>query len=296
MNSKYLFIGEDLELHKGEEAKALLASTNDKEFLEDGKGVVRVPKSRWQVAQTYERKTWLEASAHASDDRNDTHAREFDDYRVLAGTDYNRAIELGCGPFTNLRVMAQKLNIERCVLLDPLIDSYLKHRHCMYANGKVRTGESRLSRALGKWKIGRAIRRVVRTFWPENLEDGLKVERRVCSSIENMPNCGTFDLVVMINVIEHCFDVELIFEKVLRLCKPGAVFVFHDRMYNANEVIEGANTRFDAGHPLRVNRDIIIAFLRKNFTTVSEKEVDVVDSIGDIDLTERGMFFIGKCR
>ncbi len=296
MDPKYLFVGKDLELHEGEDARKLLANINDVQFFESGQGVVRVPKSRWQLAQEYERHTWMDACSHAVDDRNDEHADGFDEYASLRGSVFPRAIELGCGPFTNIRVIAKYAEIKSTVLLDPLIDSYISHRNCMYVNGKIKVSESKLSVTLGRSWPGRAVRRLIRAIAPDSLIKGVPLERRIASSIEEMPDCGTFDLVIMINVIEHCFDVQTIFKKILGLGKPGSIFVFHDRLFDAVEVAEDVKTRFDAGHPLRVSGPLVIKFLEENFLPLMQREVDIVDIVGEFDLTERGIYFIGKRR
>jgi len=59
-------------------------------------------------------------------------------------------------------------------------------------------------------------------------------------------------MVVMINVIEHCFNIERIFAAIIELCRKDTVFVFHDRLYSAFRVKRSATQRFDAGHPLKV--------------------------------------------
>lgn len=296
MDSDYLYVDDDLKLYKGDAAKARLATTNDMQFIEDGKGVVQVPKSRWQLAQRYEKRTWMEASSHATDDRNEEHAANFDDYEVLRDETFSRAIELGCGPFTNLRVLGKRLRIASCVLLDPLIQSYLGHRHCTYRHGKVVVEGSRINEVLGKSKFRRAIRRLIRVARPGALEQGIPIELLVASPIEEMPDCGKFDLVVMINVIEHCYDINTIFDKVLMLCRPGTVFIFHDRLFDADEVVDEVKSRFDAGHPLRVSGHLINNFLEENFIPLMEKRMEIADTVGDIDLTENGIYYIGKRR
>lgn len=292
MSNDYLYVDENLNIYTGEDARGRVSGTNDAQFLEGEKGILRVPMSRWGTAQQYEKKTWMEQCAHAVDDRNQEHCAEFDGYRSIAGRRFPRAIELGCGPFTNLRVLGRYVEIERCVLLDPLVDTYLQHRHCSYRHGKVTTAPSALHRRLSSALALRAVRRLVRSVAPEFLEAGIPVERRFAVPIEEMQDCGTFDLVVMINVLEHCFDVERIFANVLKLCRPGTVFVFHDRLYDPAEVQRHAVTRFDAGHPLRIAGPLVIEFLEKNFTILVQRFVDVTDQVRGINLTERGLYCI----
>nr|WP_231402786.1 methyltransferase domain-containing protein [Caenimonas aquaedulcis] len=238
----------------------------------------------------------MEDAAHATDDRNDEHAASFDHYAAIAGRAFDRAIELGCGPFTNLRVLARHMSIGRCVLLDPLIASYPAHRHCTYRHGRVKVAPSGLERSLGTSLPGRALRRLVRTVRPAWLEQGIPVERKLAFPIEEMPACGAFDLVVMINVLEHCFDAPRIFEALLRISKPGAAFVFHDRLYDTGEVESESRHRFDAGHPLRIGTPVIMDFLARHFDALHQRVADVADHAHGIDLSGRGIYFIGVRR
>lgn len=296
MNDTYLYVDEDLRATVGEEARALVEMTNDAKFLEQGKGIVKVPRTRWLQAQRYEKHTWMDDGAHATDDRNEEHAEFFDQYRAIAGRTFDRAIELGCGPFTNLRVLARHVAIRTCALLDPLIASYPAHRHCTYKHGQVKIAPSRLDTALGATLPGRALRRLTRMLRPAWLEKGIPIEAALAHPIEEMPPCGTFGLVVMINVLEHCYDAERIFDNILRVCPPGSVFVFHDRLYQAGEVESETLHRFDAGHPLRIGEAVITAFLARHFDVLHERHVDVADHAHGMDLTERGVYFIGVRR
>ena len=88
---------------------------------------------------------------------------------------------------------------------------------------------------------------------PRLLIRSIPIDRLINAPIEDMWDTGQYDLVVMINVIEHCFDVERIFEFILNACRKGTFFIFHDRLYSAAQVKRRARQQFDAGHPLRVD-------------------------------------------
>jgi hypothetical protein len=152
---KYLFVDEQLRYTTGEEAARALAERSDAPFFTEGEGVLRVPKTRWQEAQRYERDTWLVANAAAADDRNHDHEAGFGGYAALAGLRFTDVIELGCGPFTNLRVIARHCTIDQCSLLDPLIEDYLHHPHCTYDRRFLTTDESGLARILRRSLPGR---------------------------------------------------------------------------------------------------------------------------------------------
>jgi SAM-dependent methyltransferase len=289
-----LFVGKDLEFVTGPEAAMLLQTTNDSAYIDQVRGVVRVSRERWNSAQKYEHNTWMVAGQEANDDRNEYHASRFDRYKNLEGASFDSAIELGCGPFTNLRVIARHCQVARCTLLDPLINEYLKHKNCAYSNGILKISNSLVSEALEKNRARRAIRRLLRATFPQLLVRGIPIERLINAPIEDIGIIGQYDMVVMINVIEHCFDVERIFASIIKLCRKGTVFVFHDRLYSAFKVKRRAMQRFDAGHPLRVEEEVILNFLETHFCRVYVRRSVVEDEYAGIDLTENGIYFIGR--
>lgn len=292
-DSKFLYVDENLHFVTGNEAARALQEHSDAAFLDPGKGVLRVPKERWKQAQKYERDTWLVANAGASDDRNLAHEAAFGGYAVLESRTFRQAIELGCGPFTNLRIVARHCRIERCSLLDPLIREYLSHPHCTYDQRFLRIGETTFSRTLGRTSPGRAMRRVLRAVSPRLVEERVPIAQLLPMPIEEMPG-GRYDLVVMINVLEHCFDANAIFEKILSILPPGGVLVFHDKLFEPSEIEDDVRTRFDAGHPLRVGRPVIEAFVNDHFTPLYQKMQKVADEFEEIDLSREGIYFIGE--
>lgn len=294
---KYLFVDEQLRYTTGEEAARALATRSDAPFFTEGEGVLRVPKTRWQEAQHYERDTWLIANATAADDRNNDHERAFGGYEALAGRRFAHAIELGCGPFTNLRVIARHCTVSQCSLLDPLIEDYLLHPHCMYDRRFLTTGETTLARTLRTSSYpGRAIGRLLRAVAPDVMVHRVPVAELLPIPIEELSQTGRYDLVVMINVIEHCFDVTAIFEKILQILQPGGTLVFHDKLFDVAEVEEDVKRRFDAGHPLRVGRPVIESFLSEHFDESYRRIAPVEDHFEDIDLTREGIYFVGTKR
>jgi SAM-dependent methyltransferase len=292
-DEKYLFVDEQLHILKGDEAAEALREQSDAAYLDPSGGVSKVPRQRWQQAQRYERDTWMVANADASDDRNDAHLLGFDGYASLSGRTFQHAIELGCGPFTNLRLIGQHCTIERCSLLDPLITEYLNHPHCTYDRRSLWTTETGLSTTLGRTLPGRALRRLFRAVAPQMLTRRIPVSELLPMPIEEMPVRPAYDLVVMLNVLEHCYDATVIFDRILAILQPGGVFVFHDKLFTAAEAEEDVRTRFDAGHPLRVSGAFIESFLEANFTTSFIKHGVVEDSHDDHDLSRDGIYFTG---
>jgi SAM-dependent methyltransferase len=111
--------------------------------------------------------------------------------------------------------------------------------------------------------------------------------------IEEMPGSQAYDLVVMLNVLEHCYDASVIFDKILSILQPGGVFVFHDKLFTAAQAENDVQTRFDAGHPLRVGGTVIETFLETNFTPLYAKHGVVEDGFEEHDLSRDGIWFIG---
>ena len=75
---------------------------------------MKVDATRWQEAQRFERKTWMEQNLGAVDDRNEFHKQEFGGYQAIAGRTFENVIELGCGLlFTNLRLIALRSSPSR---------------------------------------------------------------------------------------------------------------------------------------------------------------------------------------
>ena len=122
----YWFVDDDWNILEGEAAKKELEKTSDAKFLTEENGITQVSRERWNIAQQFERIGWMKKKVGARSDRNIQHMADFDHYACLKGLSFKHAIELGCGPFTNLRLIGQVCRVKTCSLLDPLIESYLK--------------------------------------------------------------------------------------------------------------------------------------------------------------------------
>lgn len=286
-----LFIDEQRKVLSGQEAKAALEKVSDAGHLSVDQGIVRVPSARWQKAQAYERCYWMTSAAEACEDRNMAHAVLFDAYRTLRGRVFEHAIELGCGPFTNLRLMAGRCTIKACALLDPLVETYLAHPHCTYDRQALRA-ESALSFRLARtglfWSEGRVLN-ALRRYIP--------VQALLATSIEEMPSTVSYDLIAMINVLEHCYDAGKVLEKILSIMREGAVFVFHDRYYDHAQVADLTRNRlYDAGHPLRVERKVLDQFLGDHFEAMYRRVEHIPHVVDGMDLSHDAVYFIGEFR
>ncbi len=232
-----LFITPEQQVLEGKEAEHMLELCNDKRFVTD-RGIIQVDHDRWEMAQKYEKRTWMVSALHVDDDRNQEHAERFDWYRSLGCHAFKSVIELGCGPFTNLRLILPLIpSVQHVTLLDPLIQEYLNHPHSTYRN---------------KCLCNRPI-------------------ETIASSIEQFSPIQTYDMVVMINVLEHCYDIPKIFNVLLQLLAPKGIFIFADNVFRKEEIPILISNQFDSGHPIRVSEDFVTQFWDQHFHTLYQK-------------------------
>ena len=224
-----IFVNKEIEVIKGEDASRLINEKNEMKFFEDGIGIKKIDKIRWLEAQYYERKTWCNSAAKAMiTDRNEEHQKNFDYYKILPSILENdlSVIELGCGPYTNLRFILPSIrkSIDCVDLLDPLINDYmLNSPNCTYKNS-----------ILGIYQVN--------TF---------------NTSIEEFKNTRKYNLVVMINVLDHCFDMDLVFEKISDIIREDGILLLEERVYKGKDkaLKESIENTYDAGHPLRISEE-----------------------------------------
>lgn len=249
MKAKY--VDANIIVHEGKEAEKLLLEHNDSKFLSDG-GIVQISNERWKEAQSYEHRTWMIQGLGATDDHNKENIEQFDHFKVLNENVFSRAIELGCGPFTNIYWLEKLLEIKTITVLDPLLNEYLKHPK---------------NRIQLNWK-------------------------RIQSPIESFNIDIPYDLIVMINVLEHCFDIPVIFSKILQMIEPNGIFVFGDIHFDSHTIEEMSLNAYNAGHPIRIETENLYDFLGNNFKPLYRKEF--VTKIAGRDATE--IYFIGEKR
>jgi 2-polyprenyl-3-methyl-5-hydroxy-6-metoxy-1,4-benzoquinol methylase len=240
-NIEKLFIDKEIFVLKGIEAENNIREKNDSKYIEND-AILKVDKERWLDAQYYEKKTWMELNRYATDDRNNEHFQRFDGYLKLKENNkpIKRVIELGCGPFTNLRTLYTLLpNLEEIHLLDPLLNDYLNHPNCYYKNN-----------------IFKEYKTFTHSFPIEEFDTDLK-----------------FDLIVMNNVLEHCYDVTIIFEKIYNMLNENGIFIFSDVFFKSEDVHRMVHIIYDSGHPIKLSEEYMISFLSK-FETLYEKTLE----------------------
>jgi SAM-dependent methyltransferase len=208
--------------------------------MEAQSSVRSVSRERWLEAQSWERELW-ESSAQRKgwrraawpvlkpvlravgwkrawgDDWNHWWAERFDHYSFLPD-DLGDYIEVGCGPYTNSRLIMPGRTARRVVCSDPLADTYLQ--------------------LTDRW-LSMAHRKGL-----------IEVDNH---PIEDLPFApGSFDVVVMNNVLDHVRDADLCLERSLGLLRPGGIFVFGQDLSNDDDV---AFHPHDVGHPIRLARE-----------------------------------------
>ena len=207
---KKLFIDKNIKVIKGIKAEKLIRKKNDSIYIENN-AILKVDENRWLEAQDYEKKTWMKKGIRLSDDRNFEHFTRFDSYKSLKEINYNliKVIELGCGPFTNMRTLVPLLpKLNEIHLLDPLLNDYLSHPNCQYKDGKFGKYETKLH----------------------------------VISIEDSEINEKFDLVMMINVLEHCYNIYRIFDQITNLLDVGGIFIFSDVSAKCKKIYSRCNS------------------------------------------------------
>lgn len=293
--TKFIHVDQNINILTDEAAQEALQSENDKAFFVEKKGIIRVPVQRWELAQIAEGKHWMEKGLDISDDRNTEHYLGFDRYSVLRGRLFATGIELGCGPFTNLRIIADICQVSECTLLDPLIEDYLNHPNCAYTRTALSVENMRETLFLKRART-RLCRRfpVLRRWLQRPSSRTIPVCQILASPIEHMPTDRQYDLTILINVIEHCYEIQEIFTRILAIMKPGAVLVFHDVLYDHEKVKQSLRTHYDAAHPLQIDRQIVNRFLLDNFKPIYQNsKVCYYTFMGD-DQSYETISFIGE--
>ena len=223
----------------------------------DGASVRSVGVDRWKQAQEWELAVWRDGHEKRGwkrlvwpvvgpvlralnwrrawgDDWNHWWKERFDGYGFLPERlgDY---AELGCGPYTNTRVILEGRETTRVVCSDPLVRSYVTFRGRWlaeaYAAGRVEVDDH---------------------------------------PIEELPfPAGSFDTVVMINVLDHVRDADACLRTAVDLVRPGGYLVLGQDLSDEDDI---AAHPYDVGHPIRLRREDIDPYLEA-FETVHRRDL-----------------------
>lgn len=219
--------------------------------------VRHVSRARWQEAQQWELEFWkgaqrkhgwkrivwplaapalraLNWSRAWGDDWNRWWRDQFDGYSFLPAH-LGDCVELGCGPYTNIRLVLEGRTADRVVCSDPLVRSYLGFQ--------------------GRWLA-------------HAHEVGLvEVDDHPIEETAFPPE--SFDLVVMINVLDHVHDADACMEKAISLVREGGSFVLGQDLSDAEDL---KHHPYDVGHPIRLRREDLDPFLEP-LTTLHRRDL-----------------------
>lgn len=172
------------------------------------------------------------------DDRNYWWKEKFNNYESLP-LFFENACELGCGPYTNIRLIQENRTINYIHCSDPLAKHYIKYKHAWLAKAY----------SLGLISID-------------------------FHSAEECPyKTGYFDLTVLINVLDHVKDPMKCLNEAIRITKSGGYFVFGQDLTDDDDK-KPANP----GHPFTFRHETLESLLdqtltRIHYQLVPQKEV-----------------------
>lgn len=216
-----------------------------------------VDPNRWLSAQQWELELWkresragfrarLRALAAATgvqrlvspilgtgDDWNVWWMDHFDGYSFVPDS-LDNVLELGCGPFTNVRLILKGRRIDNVWCSDPLAREYLSLR--------------------GTWLAEAARRGVV------EIDD---------HTAEEAPfSTDQFDLVIMINVLDHVRDLNLSLRNAIRVTKPGGIFIIGQDLTNEGDIERIGD---DIGHPIRMTHEDLDVLIAPTFDPIMRR-------------------------
>jgi SAM-dependent methyltransferase len=215
-----------------------------------------VDADRWQQAQRWEREHWIAAQRHRArwgknviwralhvlgrvprhrgDDWNRWWEAAFDGYSFLPDHVGN-TLEVGCGPYTNVRLIGNRCTFDHLVLSDPLIRTY------------------------AKFKL---------TFVSQMYRDVACVLDD--HPLEELPFADDyFDLTVMINVLDHVRDARACMENLIRVTRRGGFLIIGQDLSDDDDstaLLEEDDSL--VGHPIKLDEDWFRPYLDSGFQHV----------------------------
>lgn len=216
-----------------------------------------VDEERWQEAQRWELAFWsgrqhgwkryvfrivgplyrlLRPERAAGDDDNVWWQEVFDAYAFLP-KDVGDYIELGCGPYTNTRLVLKGREAQRVVCSDPLAAAY------------VQFPDRWLSKAAAAGEV--------------------EIDTHPIEDCPYPP--GSFDVVVLINVLDHVRDAALCLETAIGLLRPGGYFIFGQDLADPASAGRPEYAWYEQGHPLRVTEADVRPFLERFGASLVDK-------------------------
>jgi len=227
--------------------------------------VLKVSEERWQKAQQWEAALWSSYTTkhpylkilakfikglakpkllydmikyrdfYCGDDWNYWWKNAFENYKALPKF-FEKALEVGCGPYTNMRLISKHCKIQDIYCSDPLMDVYASFKLNWLAK-KIKTKQIKLSS-----------------------------DRCECL---NFPD-NYFDLVICINVLDHVQDAKKCLEEIIRVAKSNGFLILGQDLSNDDDLKIEAVIR-DIGHPIKITHDTIDNVLGSKFKPCLKK-------------------------
>ncbi|MDH3691042.1 MAG: class I SAM-dependent methyltransferase [Gammaproteobacteria bacterium] len=189
------------------------------------------------------------------DDRNHWWAKHFDQYRILP-TVIENACELGCGPYTNIRIIRIDRRIESIHCSDPLAKHYVRY---------------------GKAWLANAVRSGLVNY------DSHPAEQ--CPYKSNY-----FGLTVLINVLDHVRDAEQCLREAVRITAVGGYIVFGQDLTGLDD-----RRPHNPGHPFLLNHRQLESFLNEHFDTLFWR-IAPREEMAERDMHYGALVYIGRKR
>ena len=221
----------------------------------------KVSPERWQQAQEWEEQFWRKTekartrfgkgtlwsllaklhvvSPYQGDDWNAWWKEKFDGYGFLP-REVQNAVELGCGPYSNMRLILDSCKPRHLFLSDPLVKTYVTFKNGfvaqMYRSGFV-------------------------------CIDDHAIEQ--CPYADNY-----FDLTVMLNVLDHVQDAERCVERAMAITKKGGFLVIGQDLSNDADINAMKGTEGEVGHPIKIDHSLLEQLLGSQFDPVIHRILD----------------------
>lgn len=224
------WVGSPIDIRVGQAALDAMGNQNDAKYWDPEKsGTLEVDRARWEEAQRFEEACWCYHGPDCTSDRHHEHEAIFDKYQMLP-KDLGDVLEVGCGPFTQLRTILTYKTAKSITLQDPLIEQYrTRMRYCSYKDGTL-------------------------------LKVPVKPVTCMLEGIFMEISPGAFDTVVCINVLEHVMNAGVCLENIFSALKPGGLLVMGERpIFEEFDPLKC----YDIGHPIKIMRDAYDAFFAR---------------------------------
>lgn len=227
--------------------KSILTSSRDQTTHENWRAAQRWEEAHWINAQKSRAKfgkNYIWRFLHAfglvgkyrGDDYNQWWKKQFQNYDFVPELVEN-ALEVGCGPYTNVRLILERSRFRHLVLSDPLIRTYVDFKLTF---------------------VSEMYRRAACT-----LDD---------HPLEELPyRAGYFDLVVMINVLDHVRDARLCMDNLIAVTKPGGLVIIGQDLTNDDDLVALKNDPGAVGHPIKIDAEWFAPWLNSGFDPIINK-------------------------